>query len=194
MKPIKHNKGLTIAYYGNGKGKTTAALGIAMRAVGRGLNVKILQFIKGDPIINKKQGAIQWTTGEREFAKQDFAEGKLEIEPVGLGFVSIMCDELPIEEHQAAARSAIKRTKAVMADRQWNVLILDEILRAIEEELVTEDQVIEFIKTRPLKLHLVLTGHTISQNIIDNSDMVTEMKKIKHPYDKGILAKFGIDY
>lgn len=194
MNITPHNSGLTIAYYGDGKGKTTAALGIAMRAVGRGMNVKVLQFIKGDPIINKKEGAVQWTTGEREFAKQTLEKGKLEIEPVGLGFVSIMCDELSFDEHKDAAEKAAEKAKQVIADNQWDVVILDEVLRAIDEELITEEEVIEFIKTKPEKLHLVLTGHTISQNMIDHADMVSEMKKIKHPYDKGIIAKLGIDY
>ncbi len=194
MSKTSHENGLIIAYYGDGKGKTTASLGIAMRAVGRGMNVKILQFIKGDPIINKKQGAVQWTTGEREFAKQDFVRGTLEIEPVGLGFVSIECDQLPFKDHLQAAKNGMRRAREVIADTNWDVVVLDEILRAIEEKLVTEDKVTELIRGKPKKTHLVLTGHTISQHMIDQADMVTEMKKIKHPYDKGILAKFGIDY
>lgn len=195
------NKGLVIAYYGDGKGKTTASLGIALRAVGRGMNVKVLQFIKGDPIINKKEGAVQWTTGEREFVKQmsgvseqGLVKGKLEIDPVGLGFVSIMCDELPFEEHKQAAQNALLVARETIQDTKWQVIILDEILRAITEELITEQEVIDLINNKPEKLHLVLTGHTVSQNIIDAADMVTEMKKIKHPYDSGVLAQIGIDY
>ncbi len=201
MKVTPHNQGLVIVYYGDGKGKTTAALGIALRAVGRGMNVKVLQFIKGDPIINKKEGAVQWTTGEREFVKRFEANGeegrglgKFDIEPVGLGFVSIMCDELPFEEHREAAQKALSHARDVVSRGEWQVVILDEILRAIDENLIEEEDVIKFVREKPEKLHLVLTGHTVSQKIIATADLVTEMKKIKHPYDDGILAKVGIDY
>ncbi len=196
----RHDRGLVIAYFGDGKGKTTAAFGMAMRALGRGLNVVVLQFIKGEPGVGK---GITWTTGERIFAdalgQRKKEEGRrkiggLFVKALGEGFVKILGDKRPFSEHQEAARKALQYADHVIQSGNYQLVILDEILRAIGERLLTTAAVLKVIERKPPKLHLVLTGHRIPHAIARASDLVTEMKKIKHPYDKGILAKIGIDF
>jgi len=190
------NKGLVVAYYGDGKGKTTAALGIALRAAGRRMNVKVLQFIKGDPTINKKSGAVVWATGEREFAQQyqSGTLGKIEIEAVGTGFVKIKGDGLSFVEHKKKAQIALKKAKTAVRSREWQIVVLDEILGAIDEKLIMTKDVLNLIRIKSAGKFLILTGHRLPKSVLNKVDLVTEMKKIKHPFDKGILAQKGIDY
>ena len=196
----KSQNGLVIAYYGDGKGKTTAAFGMAMRALGRGLNVAVLQFIKGEPGVGK---GVTWTTGERIFAdvlaskktkEKRVKIGDLFVKALGEGFVKIQGDKRPFSEHQEAASRALQYADHVVQSGNYQLVVLDEVLRAIGERLFTTADVMRVIKGKPPKLHLVLTGHRIPHTIARASDLITEMKKIKHPYDKGILAKFGIDF
>jgi cob(I)alamin adenosyltransferase len=198
-------RGLVIVYFGLGKGKTTAALGAGLRAVGRGMNVKVLQFIKGEPAKSRKKGAVVWASGERLFAdkisksmsnvkRQISNIGRLEIEAVGTGFVGIMGDKLAFREHKAAAQKALRYADKVVKDKDWQVVVLDEILRAIGERLITITDVLKIIKAKSPKQHLILTGHRAPKSILAIADLATEMKKVKHPYDRGILAKIGIDF
>ena len=200
----KHNRGLVIVYFGDGKGKTTAAFGMAMRALGRGLNVAVLQFIKGEPGVGK---GVTWTTGERIFS-DSFAKSKVQspkskvkepvgnlfVKALGEGFVKILGDKRPFSEHRRAAQEALRYTERVIKSGNYQLVVLDEILRAIGERLLTTAEVLRVIKSKPEKLHLVLTGHRLPKEIERVVDLVTEMRKVKHPYDKGILAKIGIDF
>jgi cob(I)alamin adenosyltransferase len=173
--------GLVVVYTGKGKGKTTAALGIVLRAVGHGYRVGMVQFIKGE-----------WYYGELTSSKR--LEPEFEMIAAGKGFVGIIDDDHPIEEHQKAAREAVEMVKDKMASGQYDVMVLDEINYAVKLNLVTVDDVLEIIAARPEKTTLVLTGNYAHEKVIEAADLVTEMREIKHPYKKGIKAKKGIDF
>ena len=173
--------GFVIVYTGNGKGKTTAALGMALRAAGYNHRICIIQFIKGS-----------WPYGEMESIKRLAPEIELVI--VGKGFVGIIDDKSPREEHEKIAQEAIKTSKEKIQSGNYNIVILDEVNYAINLGLIDVNDVLELIKTKPEKLNLVLTGNHAKQEIIDKADLVTEMKEIKHPFKSGIKAKKGIDF
>ena len=174
-------KGFVIVYTGGGKGKTTAALGLALRAVGYNHKVCMIQFIKGS-----------WHYGEIDSAKR--LEPELELTAVGKGFVGIIDDKSPREDHEKIAEEAIKICKEKINSDKFDVVILDEINYAVDLGLIRTEQVIELIKMKPDDLDLVLTGNHAKQEIIDLADLVTEMKEIKHPFKSGIKAKKGIDF
>jgi len=169
---------MIICYYGNGKGKTTAALGLALRASGYRKKILFAQFIKGE-----------WKTGE------DKALGKLKNithKKFGLGFVGIKNDQKPLAEHKAAAASGLEYVKQNM--NKYNIVVLDEIFGAIKGKLVAADDIVALIKNKPEKVVLVLTGLPKISKILKYCDIATEMKNIKHPYQKGQLAQKGIDF
>ena len=171
-------KGLVIVYTGEGKGKTTAALGLALRAVGQGMRVLMIQFIKGT-----------WKYGELEGAKRlapDF-----EIRQMGRGFTWETRDP---EGDARAAREVLSHAREAILSGQYNVVILDEINYAIDLGQLELEPVLELIRQKPPALHLVLTGRNAKPEIIEIADLVTEMKEIKHPFQKGILAAKGIDF
>ncbi len=173
--------GLVIVYTGNGKGKTTAALGMALRAVGYNHKICMIQFIKGS-----------WPYGEMESVKR--LEPELELIIVGKGFVGIIDDKTPREDHKKIAQEAIEISKEKIQSGNYNIVILDEINYAINLGLVDLNDVLILIKSKPEKLNLVLTGNYAKDEIIDVADLVTEMKEIKHPFKSGIKAKKGIDF
>ena len=175
------DEGLVIVYTGNGKGKTTAALGMALRAVGYDHKVCMLQFFKGS-----------WHYGEMDSSKK--LEPNLELIAVGKGFVGILDDNSTREEHEKYAAEALKICREKILSGKYNVVILDEINYAIDLELITIDDVIKLIKEKPITLDLVLTGNHAKDEIIELADLVTEMKEIKHPFKSGIKAKKGIDF
>lgn len=178
-------KGLVIVYTGDGKGKTSAALGNVFRALGHGWKVLVIQFFKGDwPVV----------FGELESAK---LHPNLEILQLGKGFVKIMGDKKPIEEHQLAAGEAVRFAKEKIYSGKYNLVVLDEIIYAIDYldiKLVELRDVLEIIEKKPVDTHLILTGRNAKPEIIEMADLVTEMKEIKHPYQKGIQAQKGIDF
>ena len=174
-------KGLVIVYTGGGKGKTPAALGLALRAIGYNHKVCMIQFIKGS-----------WHYGEMDSSKKLVPE--LELIAVGKGFVGIMDDKSPREEHEKIAEEAIKICKEKISSRNFDLVILDEVNYAIDLGLINIEDIIELIKTKPDSLDVVLTGNNAKQEIIDLADLVTEMKEIKHPFKSGIKAKKGIDF
>ena len=179
------NKGLVIVYTGDGKGKTSAALGNVFRALGHGMRVLVIQFFKGDwPVV----------FGEMESAK---AYPDLEILQLGKGFVNIMGDRKPLSEHQQSAREAVALAKEKIFSAAYDVVVLDEVLYAIDYldvRLVELKDVIEMIEKKPAKTHLILTGRNAKPEILERADLVTEMREIKHPFHKGIPAQRGIDY
>ena len=176
---------MLIVYTGNGKGKTTAALGQAMRAVGEGKRVLMVQFIKGP-----------WRSGEDEiFARLQIPDDKLRIIKTGLGFVGILGDKRPIGEHQRAAEKGLELARQQAESGNWDILILDEICNAVSLGLIPKETVLELVNQSTSTLeHLILTGRGAPKEFIDRADLVTEMKDIKHPYEKGIKAKRGLEY
>ena len=179
---------MLIVFTGNGKGKTTAALGQAMRTVGRGKNILMIQFIKGP-----------WKSGE------DFVEIMQKGNPstgsgsptfklvkMGLGFVGILGDKLPKEEHAKAAKNALEYFKQKLPN--WDMIILDEVNVAVSLGLLTVEEVLETVKNLSPERFVILTGRGAPQEFIDRADLVTEMKEIKHPFNDGKLAKIAVEF
>ena len=166
-------KGLIQIYTGDGKGKTTAAIGLLIRAFGCGLNTGLIQFLKGvdssELKVLKSLGIPFWQFGRGEFIKEEPSAKDRELAKKGLEFVEsvwVECD----------------------------LLVLDEISYLITCQLVAEEDVLSLLKKKPKHLELVLTGRDMPEEIMKEADLITEMKKIRHPYDKGILARKGIEY
>ncbi|MFN0074708.1 MAG: cob(I)yrinic acid a,c-diamide adenosyltransferase [Chloroflexota bacterium] len=180
-KPRQH-KGLVIVNTGNGKGKTTAAIGLGIRAAGNGMKVLIVQFIKG-----------RWKSGEREALKH--VPG-VDVYVMGLGFtIDRLRDErVSDEEHQAAATEAFTFARERLISGDYPMVILDEILGSINAGLVTLEDVLQLIQEKPTMSHLVLTGRNAPEALIDAADLVTEMREVKHPYKQGITAQRGIEF
>ena len=174
-------KGLTIVYTGKGKGKTTAALGIVLRAIGYGKKICMIQFIKGS-----------WHYGELYSSNR--LEPEFEMVAIGKGFVGIIDDKSSKEDHENIANEAIKISREKIQSGKYDIIILDEINYAIKLGLIKVEDVIDLIKSKPEKLDLVLTGNYAVNEIIDLADLVTEMREIKHPFQKGIKARKGIDF
>ena len=173
--------GLTIVYTGKGKGKTTAALGIALRATGYKKKICMIQFIKGS-----------WHYGEMESSKR--LEPEFEMVAIGKGFVGIIDDKSPKEDHQEIAKEAIRISNEKIQSAKYDIIILDEINYAVNLNLISLDDVLDLIKSKPENVDLVLTGNYAKEEVIEAADLVTEMKEIKHPFQKGIKAKEGIDF
>ncbi len=173
--------GLTIVYTGKGKGKTTAALGIALRATGYKKKICMIQFIKGS-----------WHYGEMESSKR--LEPEFEMVAIGKGFVGIIDDKSPKEDHQKIAKEAIRISNEKMQSGKYDIVILDEVNYAVNLNLISLDDVLNLIKSKPENVDLVLTGNYAKEEVIEVADLVTEMKEIKHPFQKGIKAKEGIDF
>lgn len=171
---------MVIVYTGEGKGKTTAALGLALRAAGYKKKVLIIQF-----------GKI-WFTGELESLKK--LAPLVKIIQGGKGFVGILGDKLSLTEHKKAARRAYTLLYKEIVFGKWDVVIADEIVGAVSSKLLPQALVLKLIKDKPESMDLVLTGHHASDRLIKKADLVTEMVPIKHPFEKGILAKEGIDF
>jgi cob(I)alamin adenosyltransferase len=173
---------MLIIFTGNGKGKTTAAMGQALRAVGNGSKVLMVQFIKGP-----------WKSGEHEAV---LALGEnFKIERRGKGFVGIGGDKLPFEEHVKAAQEALEYSASEVSKKKWNILILDEVWNAIELKLISEDDLSDFISSHLPKLdHLIMTGRNCPQKFLDEADLVTEMREIKHPFQYHVPAQKAIEY
>lgn len=176
-------KGLVLVHTGEGKGKTTAAIGLAVRAWGDGFRILILQFIKGS-----------WKYGELSTLKA-LAEidGRIEIRPTGIGFTrNASSEEMAV--HREKAQTALQEALTEMTSGQWDMIILDEINYALKFGLLEEQEVLELLSQKPTELHLVLTGRHALPAIIDCADLVTEMRLIKHPFQKGIRAQKGIEF
>lgn len=173
-------RGLVIVHTGNGKGKTTAALGTALRAVGHGMKVLIIQFIKGS-----------WRYGELKSLKR--LEPELELIRVGKGFVGIIDDKLPREEHVEAARKGLELAREKVMGGEYDLVILDELNYAVLGGLIPIEDVLDLVRNKPSWVHLIITGREARPELIELADLVTEMREIKHPYQKGIKAQQGID-
>ena len=176
---------------GNGKGKTTAALGQALRSVGEGKRVLMVQFIKGP-----------WKSGEDDAqviqGSPSNSSGSLpafELAKMGKGFVGILGDKLPREEHERAAREALAYARTEMESGKWDIVILDEVNNAVALGLISKEDVLAFASDAKQQLeHVILTGRDAPKELIDIADLVTEMRDVKHPYEKGVKARRGLEY
>jgi cob(I)alamin adenosyltransferase len=180
-KESSSNDGIVIVYTGNGKGKTTASLGVALRAIGHGLRVCMVQFIKGE-----------WHYGELNSLKK--LEPDFELIVAGKGFIGIIDDDHAFEEHVRAAKTALDIVEQKISLDTFDIIILDEINYALHLGVLQLADVMKMLQNRPKHLSLILTGNHACEEIITLADLVTEMKEIKHPYKKGIKAKRGIDF
>ncbi len=174
-------KGLIIIHTGPGKGKTTAALGTAMRAVGQGMKVLMVQFLKGS-----------WHYGELEAAHM-LGDDRFKLLPMGRGFEKIGAEK-PSPEAIKLAHDAWQFAAAQIRSGEYDLVILDEINYAISYKMLSPELVVEGLKAKPEMVHVILTGRNAHPSLIELADLVTEMREVKHPYQKGILAQKGIEY
>jgi len=178
---MANEKGLLIVYTGPGKGKTTCALGTAFRAVGQGLRVLMVQFIKGS-----------WHYGELDAAKM-LGDDKFEIRPMGRGFVKVGGAETDPQDIRMAEECWEAGREAIYSGK-YDLVILDEINYTISYKMLDAAKVVAALKGRPEPVHVICTGRNAHALLVEEADLVTEMKEVKHPYTKGILAQRGIDY
>ncbi len=172
-------RGLVQLYTGNGKGKTTAALGLALRAAGAGLRTMIVQFMKGQHY------------GELDAVKK--LGDLILIEQFGSPRFC-MPDGKNFEEHYRFARKALERSRTALADHSREILVLDEIVTAFLFKLVTVDEIKDIIRSKPAAKELVLTGRGAPQELVEMCDLVTEMNELKHYYQAGVKAREGIEF
>lgn len=167
-------------YYGDGKGKTTASIGLAVRAAGSRMKVLFVQFLKTE------------FSGERHTLSHT-ENISLTFCPIDLNFTYNMSEE---EKAKASVtfRKIFDDSVRTVLTQKYDMIVLDEIFSAIQADMVSEGALYEFVSNAPKNLEVVLTGHNPSQKILDLADYVTEMKKVKHPYDTGIQARFGIEF
>lgn len=171
-----------IIFTGNGKGKTTAALGYALRALGTGRRVLMVEFIKGP-----------WMSGEDTSVKA--FKSKFKLVKTGKGFVGILNDKLPWIEHQRAAQKGVELAAKEIASGRWEVVILDEIHVAIALKLVAQADLIKLVEAaHSRKIDIVATGREAAPEQIALADMVTEMREIKHPFQSGVAARAGVEF
>lgn len=177
----KTKKGLTVVITGNGKGKTTSALGMALRACGHGMRVCIIQFMKGDIYAGEWDGV-------------KLLGDKVELHATGKGFCGILGNPYPFAEHRANAQDAIELARDKIASGAFDMLVLDEVNNALKLKLVDLDQVLRLLQQKPSLMHLVLTGRDAPPEVIELADTVSEILEIKHAYRKDIEPQPGIDY
>ncbi|MBW7997653.1 MAG: cob(I)yrinic acid a,c-diamide adenosyltransferase [Candidatus Glassbacteria bacterium] len=168
-------KGTVILITGDGKGKTTSGLGQVFRSLGYGWKICFLQFIKG-----------KWPTGEKTLAKK--FEDQLLFKSLGKGFTW----EGELSEHVKANREAFEYAREEVNSGKWNLVVLDELTYLVRYEIISEQEVIDLIRNRPPELHLMITGRGATQGLIDECDIVSEVKPVKHPEDREAVK--GIEY
>ena len=174
---VRERRGLLVVYTGQGKGKTTAALGMVFRALGRGMAVTVVQFIKG-----------KWKTGERLFAEGIPA---LEFHVMGLGFT---WDSDDLTRDKAAARAAWERAREAIASGTRDLVVLDELTYAFHYDFLALEEVLGALRARPPHVHVVITGRNAPEALVAAADLVTEMMNLKHPFRAGIKAQIGVDF
>ncbi len=165
-------------FTGDGKGKTSAALGIALRAIGHGLRVHIVYFMKGE-----------FPYGEQKTLSQ-----MPNVTFTRFGFESFVDPANVKPEEKDQARKALEAAREAMLSLEYDIVILDEVNVAVAWKLVDIEDVLRLISEKPEKVELILTGRYADPRLIEKADLVTDMVKVKHPYDKGTLSRRGIDY
>lgn len=172
---MKNNLGKIHVYTGNGKGKTTAVLGLALRAIGAGYRVYIIQFLKAQGYSELKSLKLLPRLEIKRFGQKTYIHGT------------------GTKKDKIEAQKALEWARKVVISNRHNVVILDEVFLAVFFKLIKANDIIEIIKNKPKNVELVLTGRKANQSIIKLADYVTEMKEIKHPYKKGLLARKGVE-
>ena len=171
-------KGLLIVHTGTGKGKSTAAFGLVMRALGHGFPVGVVQFVKG-----------KWATGERH-ALDRFPE-LVTLRTMGEGFTWETQDR---RRDIAAARAAWEQAKLLIADRGYRLIVLDELNIVLRYDYLPLEEVLETLRNKPADTHVVVTGRNAKDELIEAADLVTEMEQVKHPFRSGVKAQVGIEF
>ena len=173
-------EGLVEVYTGNGKGKTTAAMGLALRALGHGMKVYIIQFMKGKTVYGEIKSLERFKPNVvvEQFGRKEFVS-----------------KEHPTEADFRFAREALERAREVVMSGEWDVVILDEVNVALGFNLISCEGVLDLIKNKPRHVELVLTGRYAPQEIIEVADLVSEVKEVKHPYRTSHKPpRMGIEY
>ncbi|MBI2633982.1 MAG: cob(I)yrinic acid a,c-diamide adenosyltransferase [Parcubacteria group bacterium] len=173
---------MILVFTGNGKGKTTAALGQALRAIGQGRRVIVFQFIKSNA----------FRSGEDHAVKR--LGRKLRIIKGGKGFVGILGDKLPKKVHKAAARLTLKKVQTALATKKFDLVVLDEVNVALALNLISKREVVRLVKSTPREIDLILTGRMAPRELIQVADLVTNFEEVKHPFHEGTKARRGIEY
>jgi len=171
-------KGLLIVHTGKGKGKSTAAMGLAARAIGHGMKVGIVQFVKG-----------KWETGERAVLER-FPD-LVTLRTMGEGFTWETQDR---QRDIAAAKAAWEEAKKMIADPSYNLILLDELNIVLRYDYLPLDEIVEVLSTKPEMTHVIVTGRNAREELIEIADLVTEMTQIKHPFRDGVKAQVGIEF
>jgi cob(I)alamin adenosyltransferase len=175
---VDKEKGLLLVCTGNGKGKTTAALGLTMRTLGHGRKVCFIQFLKGS-----------WKYGELEAATR--FKDLLNFHVMGRGFTWKSDD---LKQDIAAARQAWEFAKKTIQENRHHLVVLDELTYLVTYGMLTEQEIIEVLTDRPSGMHIVVTGRGAGEALVQAADLVTEMREIKHPYRKGVKAQKGLEF
>ncbi|WP_456444617.1 cob(I)yrinic acid a,c-diamide adenosyltransferase [Oceanithermus sp.] len=176
-KPKGERRGLVLVYTGDGKGKTTAALGLVLRALGRGFRPRIFQFMKHERAAFGEHRALE--------------KLGVPIEGLGDGFSWRSRD---LEKSAELARAGWRRAAEAVASGDWDLVVLDEIMYPLAFGWIDLDEVLEVLRERPQNVHVVLTGRGAPEALVEYADTVTEMKKVKHAYDAGIPAQKGMEH
>ena len=171
-------KGLVQVYTGAGKGKTSAAFGLALRAIGRGLKVYVVQFIKG----GFDYGELYVIDRLPNLTLKAFGRGKFVVA------------KPPEREDVELAEEALRLAEEVVSSGEYDVVVLDEVNVALSLKLISLDDVLRLVKTKPKHVELVLTGRSAPDEITEAADLVTEMREVKHPFSRGFPARKGIEH
>lgn len=174
---MSNRRGMVIVNTGDGKGKSSSAFGVMLRAVARGWSVAVVQFIKSD----------KWQTGEKKMAEQ------LGVEWI-VGGDGFTWESEDMEATERAAQDAWGRAKQLIDSGDYDLVVLDEATYPVTFEWIDVDDVVEAIRSRPDRVNIVITGRDAHEAIIDAADTVTEMRKVKHAFDSGIQARKGLDF
>ncbi len=177
---------MLMVFTGNGKGKTTAAIGQAIRALGQGKRVFMIQFIK----------STGYPSGEDEVLPELFsrAGGRMHFEKGGLGFVGILGDKLPFEDHKAAARSTLLKAREAARSGDYDLVILDEVNVALGLKLIDLDDVLELLGVVPPSVDIIFTGRNAPSEILSRADLATRCEELSHPYQNKVPARKGVEY
>jgi cob(I)alamin adenosyltransferase len=171
-------KGLTIIHTGKGKGKSTAAFGMVFRAIGNGMKVGVVQFVKG-----------KWGTGERKVL--DAFPEQVTLATMGEGFTWETQDR---QRDIAAARQAWEKAKEMILDGKHDMVLCDELNIVLRYDYLPVEEIIETLKKKPAMKHVIITGRNAKEELIDFADLVTEMEMVKHPFRSGVKAQVGIEF
>ncbi len=171
-------KGLVIVHTGKGKGKSTAAFGLVLRALGNSMKVAIVQFVKG-----------KWETGER--AALSKFDGQVTISTMGEGFTWETQDR---QRDIAAAKAAFERAKEFIRDDEHDMVLLDELNIVLRYDYLSVSDVVDLINSKPKNKHIIITGRNAKEEVIEAADLVTDMTMIKHPFRSGVKAQAGIEF